>query len=114
MNSGGGGGGEHAGAGGAGAAGAGGMLGVHTGPSLLCLSHMRGATPRRPLASLSPAVPCVRPPSLPLDAGGAGREAPAVKDLKQLSGGERSYTTVAFALALGGQTDMPFRAMGAA
>ncbi len=29
----------------------------------------------------------------------------------QLSGGERSYTTVAFTLALGGQTDMPFRAM---
>ena len=34
-----------------------------------------------------------------------------VKDLKQLSGGERSFTTVAFTLALGGQTDMPFRAM---
>ena len=29
----------------------------------------------------------------------------------QLSGGERSYTTVAFTLALGGQTEMPFRAM---
>ncbi|KAI3430279.1 hypothetical protein D9Q98_004875 [Chlorella vulgaris] len=35
----------------------------------------------------------------------------AVKDLKQLSGGERSYTTVAFTLALGGHTEMPFRAM---
>lgn len=29
----------------------------------------------------------------------------------QLSGGERSYTTVAFTLALGGHTEMPFRAM---
>jgi len=35
----------------------------------------------------------------------------AVKDLKQLSGGERSFTTVAFTLALGAETDMPFRAM---
>ena len=34
-----------------------------------------------------------------------------IKDLKQLSGGERSFATVAFALALGGETDMPFRAM---
>jgi len=34
-----------------------------------------------------------------------------VKDLKQLSGGERSFATVAFALALGGETEMPFRAM---
>ncbi|PRW20506.1 structural maintenance of chromosomes 6B isoform A [Chlorella sorokiniana] len=42
---------------------------------------------------------------------GGAREVAAVKDLKQLSGGERSYTTVAFTLALGGQTDMPFRAM---
>ncbi|PSC67130.1 structural maintenance of chromosomes 6B, partial [Micractinium conductrix] len=42
--------------------------------------------------------------------GGAGA-AGEVRDLKQLSGGERSYTTVAFTLALGGQTEMPFRAM---
>jgi hypothetical protein len=35
----------------------------------------------------------------------------AVKDLKQLSGGERSFTTVAFTLALGAETYMPFRAM---
>ena len=34
-----------------------------------------------------------------------------VKDLKQLSGGERSFATVAFALALGGESDTPFRAM---
>lgn len=34
-----------------------------------------------------------------------------IKDLKQLSGGERSFATVAFALALGGETDTPFRAM---
>lgn len=31
--------------------------------------------------------------------------------MKQLSGGERSFATVAFALALGGETDTPFRAM---
>ena len=43
--------------------------------------------------------------------GGGGGGGAAVKDLKQLSGGERSYTTVAFTLALGGQTEMPFRAM---
>jgi structural maintenance of chromosomes protein 6 len=41
--------------------------------------------------------------------GAAG--ANKVKDLKQLSGGERSFTTVAFTLALGGETSMPFRAM---
>lgn len=35
----------------------------------------------------------------------------SVKDLKQLSGGERSFTTVAFTLALGAETEMPFRAM---
>jgi len=40
-----------------------------------------------------------------------GAGAGAVKDLKQLSGGERSFTTVAFTLALGSETDMPFRAM---
>jgi chromosome segregation ATPase len=34
-----------------------------------------------------------------------------IKDLKQLSGGERSFATVAFALALGGETEAPFRAM---
>lgn len=41
----------------------------------------------------------------------AGRGSGTVKDLKQLSGGERSFATVAFALALGGETEMPFRAM---
>lgn len=40
---------------------------------------------------------------------GVGNE--RIKDLKQLSGGERSYTTVAFTLALGSTTEMPFRAM---
>jgi structural maintenance of chromosomes protein 6 len=40
---------------------------------------------------------------------GVGNE--KIKDLKQLSGGERSYTTVAFTLALGSTTEMPFRAM---
>jgi chromosome segregation ATPase len=44
-------------------------------------------------------------------AGGAGGAAAAAKDLKQLSGGERSFATVAFALALGAETAMPFRAM---
>lgn len=34
-----------------------------------------------------------------------------VKDLRQLSGGERSFTTVCFALALGEFTQCPFRAM---
>ena len=34
-----------------------------------------------------------------------------VKDLRQLSGGERSFTTVCFALALGEFTSCPFRAM---
>jgi len=35
----------------------------------------------------------------------------AVEDLKSLSGGERSFTTVSFILALGEITDNPFRAM---
>lgn len=48
--------------------------------------------------------------SVQVDQKGA-KGANPVKDLKQLSGGERSYTTVAFALALGGETSMPFRAM---
>jgi chromosome segregation ATPase len=43
--------------------------------------------------------------------GKMAKGAGAVRDLKQLSGGERSYTTVAFTLALGGETSMPFRAM---
>ncbi|KAL4424708.1 hypothetical protein ABPG77_000051 [Micractinium sp. CCAP 211/92] len=43
--------------------------------------------------------------------GGRGGGTGEVRDLKQLSGGERSYTTVAFTLALGAQTEMPFRAM---
>jgi structural maintenance of chromosomes protein 6 len=41
----------------------------------------------------------------------AGEGSGAVKDLKQLSGGERSYTTVAFTLALRGETESPFVAM---
>ncbi|KAK9816925.1 hypothetical protein WJX72_007128 [[Myrmecia] bisecta] len=44
-------------------------------------------------------------------AGKAAKETETVKDLKQLSGGERSFTTVALALALGGFTNNPFRAM---
>ncbi|KAL4422537.1 hypothetical protein ABPG75_008734 [Micractinium tetrahymenae] len=43
--------------------------------------------------------------------GGRGGGTGEVRDLKQLSGGERSYTTVAFTLALGAFTEMPFRAM---
>lgn len=43
--------------------------------------------------------------------GEKGQAGGVIKDLKQLSGGERSFATVAFALALGGETDMPFRAM---
>ena len=41
--------------------------------------------------------------------GKAAGDTGAVRDLKQLSGGERSFATVAFTLALGGSTDMPFR-----
>ena len=47
-------------------------------------------------------------------AAGGGRRARAdraVSDLKQLSGGERSYTTVAFMLALGEYVEAPFRCM---
>lgn len=47
-------------------------------------------------ATPQPPLPCLPCPALPSP---------------QLSGGERSYTTVAFTLALGGQTEMPFRAM---
>ncbi|KAA6429283.1 MAG: structural maintenance of chromosomes 6 [Trebouxia sp. A1-2] len=43
--------------------------------------------------------------------GGNEAKTGNVKDLKQLSGGEKSYTTVAFALALGEWTQSPFRAM---
>eukprot|EP00884_Botryococcus_braunii_P004090 jgi/Botrbrau1/13682/Bobra.0378s0013.1 len=39
------------------------------------------------------------------------KDAEKVKDLKQLSGGERSYTTVCFALAVGEYIQSPFRAM---
>eukprot|EP00951_Prasinocladus_malaysianus_P042113 scaffold505354_cov39-Prasinocladus_malaysianus.AAC.1 len=39
------------------------------------------------------------------------RGAGPVEDLKSLSGGERSFTTVSFILALGEITDNPFRAM---
>ncbi|KAG1672939.1 hypothetical protein FOA52_012384 [Chlamydomonas sp. UWO 241] len=35
----------------------------------------------------------------------------AVRDLKQLSGGERSYVTVAFLLAVGEASESPFRCM---
>lgn len=34
-----------------------------------------------------------------------------VNDLKQLSGGERSYTTVSFLLAMGQHTESPFRCL---
>eukprot|EP00775_Hariotina_reticulata_P005405 gene5405-5638_t len=43
--------------------------------------------------------------------GGVEQRVKAVKDLKQLSGGERSFTTVSFVLALGEYTESPFRAM---
>ncbi|KAG2439305.1 hypothetical protein HXX76_004664 [Chlamydomonas incerta] len=36
---------------------------------------------------------------------------PYVHDLKQMSGGERSFTTVAFLLAVGANTENPFRVM---
>eukprot|EP00878_Enallax_costatus_P020088 GHUV01021219.1.p1 GENE.GHUV01021219.1~~GHUV01021219.1.p1 ORF type:complete len:576 (+),score=170.67 GHUV01021219.1:791-2518(+) len=44
-------------------------------------------------------------------AGADAKKMKAVRDLKQLSGGERSFTTVAFILALGEFTESPFRAM---
>ncbi|KXZ52761.1 hypothetical protein GPECTOR_8g151 [Gonium pectorale] len=37
--------------------------------------------------------------------------AQAVEDLKQLSGGERSYTTISLLLAVGASTESPFRCM---
>ncbi|GBF90900.1 structural maintenance of chromosomes [Raphidocelis subcapitata] len=40
-----------------------------------------------------------------------GRASKPVQDLKQLSGGERSYTSVAFMLALGEYVEAPFRCM---
>eukprot|EP00198_Chlamydomonas_reinhardtii_P007560 XP_001696897.1 structural maintenance of chromosomes protein 6A [Chlamydomonas reinhardtii] len=40
-----------------------------------------------------------------------GDKATNVEDLKVLSGGERSYTTVAFLLAVGANTETPFRVM---
>ena len=36
---------------------------------------------------------------------------PPFQDLRGLSGGERSYTTIAFLLALGHSTESPFRVM---
>jgi chromosome segregation ATPase len=47
--------------------------------------------------------------SVQIGKDGVGNE--KINDLKQLSGGERSYTTVAFTLALGSTTEMPFRAL---
>ena len=49
--------------------------------------------------------------TLAVSVGDKGKGGEKTKDLKQLSGGERSYTTVAFSLALGSTTEMPFRAM---
>ncbi|KAI8477371.1 MAG: P-loop containing nucleoside triphosphate hydrolase protein [Monoraphidium minutum] len=43
------------------------------------------------------------------EGGGGRRPVKAVKDLKQLSGGERSYTNVAFMLALGEYVEAPFK-----
>jgi DNA repair exonuclease SbcCD ATPase subunit len=37
--------------------------------------------------------------------------AKAVRDLKQLSGGERSYTAISYLLAVGKHTEAPFRCM---
>lgn len=49
--------------------------------------------------------------TLSVTIGDKGTGSDKTRDLKQLSGGERSYTTVAFTLALGSTTEMPFRAM---
>ena len=43
--------------------------------------------------------------------GGRATGQPRTRDLRALSGGERSFTTVAFALALGEFTHCPFRAL---
>lgn len=48
------------------------------------------------------------------EGGGRGHKSKAdraVTDLKTLSGGERSYTNVAFMLALGEYVEAPFRCM---
>ena len=47
----------------------------------------------------------------PGNAAGTNAARTKVKDLRQLSGGERSFTTVCFALALGEFTSCPFRAL---
>jgi hypothetical protein len=44
-------------------------------------------------------------------ASGAGGKDVSVKNTKTLSGGERSYSTLAFTLALGANNESPFRAM---
>jgi hypothetical protein len=58
-----------------------------------------------------PAAPCrPLPPPQENDAGGArGKKSKPVTDLRSLSGGERSYTTVAFMLALGEYVEAPFK-----
>lgn len=71
------------------------------------------ARPERTHTSAPPPVP----PDAPQDNGAPGTSAArakadrAVTDLKELSGGERSYTNVSFMLALGEYVEAPFRCM---
>lgn len=56
----------------------------------------------------NPAHPAVPEPQ-ENEGGGKKGSNRAIHDLKQLSGGERSYTNVAFMLALGEYVEAPFR-----